>query len=103
MRGKISGIFICLYEGHGEEEVKVGALAQHPGVVTQGEVGGDHVEQSGDNNDVKHLSLPSHTLSLIYQPEWSTLIGPDCRDTVLSLVEPYCLCWRHGAKVCAML
>ena len=30
--------------------------------------------------------------------EWSTLIGPDCRDTVLSLVEPY----YAGAKVYAI-
>ena len=22
-------------------------------------------------------------------PEWSTLVGRDCRDTLLSLVEPY--------------
>ena len=31
------------------------------------------------------------------QQEWSTLIGPDYRDTVLSLVEPY----YAGAKVYA--
>ena len=30
--------------------------------------------------------------------EWSTLIGRDCRDTVLSLVEPY----YAGAKVYAI-
>ena len=29
-------------------------------------------------------------------PEWSTLIGPDPRDTVLSLVEPY----SAGANAC---
>ena len=28
--------------------------------------------------------------SLKRKPEWSTLIGPDCPDTVLSLAEPYC-------------
>ena len=32
------------------------------------------------------------------QAEWSTLIGPDYRDTVLSLVEPY----HAGAKVYAI-
>ena len=26
---------------------------------------------------------------MVWGPEWSTLIGPDCRDSVLSLVEPY--------------
>ena len=34
-----------LHKGHREQEVEVGALAEHPGVVTEGEVGGDHVEQ----------------------------------------------------------
>ena len=42
---------ICLYEGHGEEEVKVGALAQHPGVVAQGQVGRHHVQQSAVSNE----------------------------------------------------
>ena len=32
-----------LYEGNGEETVKVGALAEHPGVVGDGEVGGEDV------------------------------------------------------------
>ena len=61
MRGNFSNI--CLYEGHGEEEVKVGALAQHPGVVTEGEVGGDNVEQSEHNNNIKPLSTLSHLVS----------------------------------------
>ena len=33
-----------------------------------------------------------------WQAEWSTLIGPDCRDPVLSLVEPY----YPGSKVYAI-
>ena len=52
VRGNISNI--CLDEGHREEEVKVGALAQHPGVVTEGEVGGDHVEQSEHRNIISN-------------------------------------------------
>ena len=62
MRGKYPSN-ICLYEGHREEEVEVGALAQHPGVVTEGEVGGDHVEQSEHNNNSKPLSTLEHLLS----------------------------------------
>ena len=37
-----------------------------------------------------HLSQPE-IVRAGYQVEWSTLIGRDCRDPVLSLVEPYYL------------
>ena len=43
--------------------MKVGALAQHPGVVTEGEVGGDNVEQSEHNNNIKPLSSLAHLVS----------------------------------------
>ena len=43
--------------------------------------------------------VPTNTDSQAdFSPEWCTLIGPDCRDTVLSLVEPY----SAGAKVYAI-
>ena len=53
---------ICLYEGHGEEEVKVGALTQHPGVVAQGQVGRQDVQQSEQGNVIKPLPPPSPSL-----------------------------------------
>ena len=46
------------------------------------------------------LRQPSLALlpSLLSPAEWSILIGRDCRDPVLSLVEPY----HAGAKVYAI-
>ena len=41
---------------------------------------------------------PDTGIQAVLWSEWSTLIGPDHRDTVLSLVEPY----SAGAKVYAI-
>ena len=39
--------------------MKVGALAQHPGVVAQGQVGRQDVQQSEQGNIIKPLPSPS--------------------------------------------
>ena len=58
-----------LYEGNGEEAVEVGALAEHPGVVGDGEVGGEDVEQAApDGVSSPDLVLTQHS-EVPHQPE----------------------------------